>query len=159
MTVLGISLIVLLFAVGMAGAVYPVLPGVLAVYAAFFVHGWFFGFTEFGFWFWAIQTSAVAAILIADYAVSALGVTKFGGSRASVIGSTIGLLIGPFVIPGFGLLAGPFLGAFAGELFAGAHWRQAVKVGIGSLVGFLSSVVVKVLLQAAMIVLYLIWIL
>jgi uncharacterized protein len=155
----GWTLVVLLFVVGMAGAIFPVLPGVLAVYAAFFVYGWFFGFGEFNLWFWALQTFIVAAVMIADYAVSALGVKKFGGTRASVIGSTIGILVGPFVIPGVGLIVGPFIGAVIGEMIVGTPGKQAIKVGIGSVVGFLSSVVVKLVLQAAMIVLFLIWIL
>jgi hypothetical protein len=158
MDILGWVLVVALFAVGMAGAIFPILPGVLAVYAALFVYGLFFGFGEFGFWFWLFQTSIVAAILIADYIVSAWGVKKFGGTRASVIGSTIGILVGPFVIPGVGLIAGPFLGAWIGELIAGADMKQATKAGVGALVGFLTSTVVKLLLQAIMIILFIVWI-
>lgn len=158
MEILGWVLVAALFAVGMAGAIFPVLPGVLAVYGAFFVYGLFFGFGEFGFWFWLLQTSIVAAILVADYIVNAWGVKKFGGTRASVIGSTIGILIGPFVIPGVGLLVGPFLGAWIGELLAGADIRQATRAGVGALVGFLSSTVVKLVLQAIMIVLFFVWI-
>lgn len=155
---LGWTLIIALFVIGMAGAVFPILPGVLAVYAAFFVYGGFFGFGVFGPWFWFIQTTNVLAIFIADYAVSALGVKKFGGSRASVIGSTIGLIVGPFVIPAVGLLAGPFLGAMIGELLVGSTLEQAAKVGVGSVVGFLSGTAMKVVLQGVMIVLFFIWI-
>lgn len=151
-------LIVLLFAVGMAGAVYPVLPGALAIYAAFFVYGWMIGFESFGLWFWLVQTTIVVVLMIADYAVNALGVKKFGGTRASVIGSTIGLLIGPFVIPVVGLIAGPFLGAVAGELIAGKDMRQSLRAGVGALVGFFSGFVVKFALQLLMIILFIIWI-
>jgi uncharacterized protein YqgC (DUF456 family) len=158
MEVIGWILVIVLFAIGMAGAIFPILPGVLAIYAAFFVYGFFIGFGEFGFWFWLFQTSIVIAVIVADYLVSALGVKKFGGSRASVIGSTIGILLGPFVIPGIGLLVGPFLGAVIGELIVGTKLRQAGKVGIGSLVGFLSSVVVKFILQLIMIVLFISWV-
>ncbi|MDF2721859.1 MAG: hypothetical protein K0Q59_1534 [Paenibacillus sp.] len=158
MAILGWVLIIALFAVGMVGAVLPVLPGVLAVYVAFFVYGLFFGFSEFGIWFWLLQTSVVAAILIADYIVSAWGVKKFGGSRASVIGSTIGILVGPFVIPGIGLIAGPFLGAWIGELLVGADMKQAARAGIGALVGFLTSTAVKLVLQIVMVVLFFVWI-
>ncbi|WP_127584869.1 DUF456 domain-containing protein [Paenibacillus koleovorans] len=157
MEIAGWIIVIALFAVGMAGAIFPILPGVLAIYAAFFVYGFFISFDPFGFWFWFIQTSIVAAVIVADYLVSALGVKKFGGSRASVIGSTIGIIVGPFVIPGVGLFVGPFLGAVIGELIAGASLQQSVKVGIGSLVGFLSSVIVKLILQAAMIILFIIW--
>ena len=159
MVMVGWVLVIALFVIGMLGAVYPVLPGVLAVYAAFFLYGWFISFEPFGVWFWLIQTLIVAAVMIGDYAVSALGVKKFGGSRASVIGSTIGLIIGPFVIPAFGLIIGPFLGAVIGELTQGADWKQSFQAGVGALVGFFTSVIVKVVLQLLMIILFIIWIL
>ncbi|NEW08460.1 DUF456 family protein [Paenibacillus sp. SYP-B3998] len=158
MVVLGWVLVILLFVVGMIGAVYPVLPGVLAIYGAFFLYGWLVSFEPFGIWFWLIQSIIVLIIIVADYAVSALGVKKFGGSKASVIGSTIGLIIGPFVIPAFGLIIGPFLGAVIGELIIGTEWKKAFSAGIGSVLGFFSSLVVKIVLQLLMIILFFIWV-
>ncbi|NOU92833.1 DUF456 family protein [Paenibacillus sp. LMG 31456] len=152
-------IVIVLFIIGMVGAVYPVLPGAVAIYAAYFVYGWMIGFEPFGFWFWLTQTTILVVLLIADYAVSALGVKKFGGTKASVIGSTIGLILGPFVIPIAGLLIGPFLGAVIGELIIGTEWKQALRAGVGALVGFFSSVVVKLLLQALMIILFFVWVL
>lgn len=157
MDILGWTLVILLFAVGMAGTIYPILPGALAIYAAFFVYGLFFSFSEFGVWFWIIQTLIVIVLFIADYAVSAWGVKRFGGSRASVIGSTIGLILGPFVIPAFGLIIGPFLGAVIGELIIKTSWDKSLKVGVGSVVGLFTSVVVKIILQLLMIVLFIVW--
>ncbi|KIL36131.1 membrane protein [Cohnella kolymensis] len=157
MAVLGWLIIVALFAVGMAGAVFPILPGALAIYAAFFVYGWFFGFDPFGAWFWIFQTLIVVVLFAADYMVNAWGVKRFGGSRASVIGSTIGIVIGPFVIPGFGLIIGPLAGAIIGEILHGSSLDRAVKVGWGALVGLFTSTVVKLILQAAMIVIFIIW--
>lgn len=158
MDVLGWILVIALFAVGMAGAVYPVLPGVLAIYFAFFVYGWFFSFEPFGWFFWVIQTLIVVVLMVADYAVGAWGVKKFGGSKLSVWLSTIGIIIGPFVIPAFGLVLGPLIGAMIGELIKGESLSKAFKVGIGSVVGLFSSAVVKIVLQLMMIVLFIIWI-
>jgi uncharacterized protein YqgC (DUF456 family) len=157
MDLLGWIIIVVLFVVGMAGAIYPILPGALAIYAAFFVYGWFFTFKPFGFWFWSFQTVIVVVLIAADYIVNAWGVKKYGGSRASVIGSTIGILIGPFVIPAFGLIIGPFAGAVFGELIHGSKMDRSLKVGWGALVGLFSSMVVKIILQTAMIVIFIIW--
>lgn len=39
MAILGWILIIALFAVGLAGAVYPILPGALAIYLAFLYTG------------------------------------------------------------------------------------------------------------------------
>jgi len=152
-------IVVLLFVIGMLGAVYPILPGAVAIYAAFFVYGFMVSFKPFDWVFWTIQTLIVAVLFIADYAVNAWGVKRYGGSRASVIGSTVGVIIGPFVIPAFGLVIGPFAGAVIGELIAGSDLNRSVKVGWGSLVGLFTSVVVKIVLQALMIVLFLLWLL
>lgn len=158
MVVLGWLLVIALFVIGMAGTVYPILPGVLAVYFAFFVYGWFFSFEAFGPFFWIIETLIVIVLLVADYAVGAWGVKKFGGSKLSIWLSTIGIIIGPFVIPAFGLILGPLLGAMIGELIKGQSLDKAFKVGIGSVVGLFTSVVVKVVLQLAMIVVFIIWV-
>jgi uncharacterized protein YqgC (DUF456 family) len=158
MVVLGWLLVIVLFVIGMVGTVYPILPGVVAVYAAFFIYGWLISFEPFGFWFWSIQSLIVISVVVADYAVSAMGVKKFGGSRASVIGSTIGLIVGPFVIPAFGILLGPFIGAVIGELLMGTKWNAALKAGVGSVIGFFSSVVVKIVLQLLMIILFFLWV-
>lgn len=152
-------IIAALFAVGMAGAVYPVLPGALAIYAAFFVYGFMIGFGPFGFWFWLIQTTIVAVVTAADYWIGAWGVRTYGGSRASVVGSTVGVLLGPFVIPVVGLIAGPFIGAVIGELLAGRNWQDALRSGWGALVGLFSSTLAKLALQLLMIVLFLVWVL
>lgn len=157
MDVLGWVLITALFVVGMLGAIYPILPGALAIYGAFFVYGWFFTFEPFGWMFWTLQTLIVVVLFIADYAVSAWGVSKFGGSRASVFGSTIGIIIGPFVLPAFGLIIGPFAGGVIGELIHGSTMKEAVRAGIGALVGLLTSVVVKFILQFGMIIAFVVW--
>lgn len=159
MEIVGWILVVLLFVVGMAGAIFPILPGALAIFAGFIVYGLFISFDPFNIWFWLLQVLIVVALFIADYAVSAWGVKRYGGSRASVIGSTIGIIIGPFVIPGIGLLLGPLLGAVIGELLVGANSNQAFKAGFGAVVGLLTSTVVKIILQLAMIVLFVIWLL
>ncbi|MFF3925753.1 DUF456 domain-containing protein [Paenibacillus lactis] len=158
MDVLGWIIVIVLFIIGMAGAIYPILPGVIAIYLALFVYGWFFTFAHYDAWFWTIQTIILVVLFIADYAVNAWGVKKLGGSKASIWGSTIGLIIGPFVIPAFGLIIGPFLGAFIGELLAGSGASKSMKVGLGSVLGLFSSIVVKVVLQLAMIIVFIFWV-
>lgn len=91
--------------------------------------------------------------------MNAWGVKRFGGSRLSAILSTIGIIIGPFVIPAFGLILGPFIGAVLGELISKAPLDRAIKVGFGSVLGLFTSTVMKVILQLAMIIVFLIWVL
>ena len=95
---------------------------------------------------------------MADYVSNLVGVKKFGGSKAGVWGSTIGLLVGPFIIPFLGILLGPFIGAFLAELIV--HRRsikEALKIGFGSVIGFISSIFTKGIIQILMI-LYFVWV-
>ncbi len=95
----------------------------------------------------------VLLLIGADYAANMIGVKKYGGSKAGVWGSTIGLLIGPFIIPVIGILIGPFLGAMLAELLVHRrNWKEAVRIGFGSVVGFISSVITKGIIQALMII-------
>lgn len=158
MEILGWSLVIILFIVGIAGAIYPVLPGALAIYFGFFVYGWFFSFAEYNVWFWIIQTLIVIVLFVADYIVGAYGTKKFGGTKLTVILSTIGLIIGPFVIPAFGLILGPLIGAILGELISGKDFQQSLKAAWGTMLGLFTSMVVKIILQIAMIVIFFIWI-
>ncbi|MDO7907076.1 DUF456 family protein [Paenibacillus sp. JX-17] len=157
MAVLGWIIVIALFLIGMAGAVYPILPGALAIYLAFFVYGWFFDFSHYNVWFWIIQTLIVVALFVADYVVNAWGVKKFGGSKLATTLSTIGVIIGPFVIPAFGLILGPFIGAFIGEVISGSSVNKAAKVGFGSVLGLFTSTVMKFILQLVMIILFILW--
>nr|WP_244888135.1 DUF456 domain-containing protein [[Bacillus] enclensis] len=77
----------------------------------------------------------------------------FWRDKSRDMGSTIGLLIGPFIIPVFGIILGPFLGAIIGEwIVHRSSFKKTIKVGIGSVVGFISSVFTKGLIQLVMVI-------
>ncbi|MCJ1908801.1 DUF456 domain-containing protein [Planococcus ruber] len=147
--------ILLFFAVGFVGLVYPIIPAVLFIFGGFVVYGLFFEFSDLPWWFWLIESLFVILLFGADALANAFGVKKFGGSKAGLWGSTIGLIVGPFVIPIAGILVGPFLGAILAELiFNKSTIKQSVKSGIGSVVGFITSVFTKGIIQIIMVALF-----
>lgn len=155
MEIIGWIIILLFFVIGFIGLVYPIIPAVLFIFGGFIIYGLFFDFADLPWWFWLIQVLFVILLFGADALANAFGVKKFGGSKAGLWGSTIGLIIGPFIIPIFGILAGPFIGAIAAELmFNRSTVKQSVKSGIGSVVGFITSVFTKGIIQTVMIVLF-----
>ena len=87
------------------------------------------------------------AIFILDYIIPAMGTKKFGGTRAGMIGTSIGLVIGLLApIPG-GIIIGPFAGAFIGEMLNAPNTRIAFKSAVGSFIGFLASTFIKLVVS------------
>lgn len=155
MDILAWILIIAFFVIAFIGLIYPIIPSVIFILGGFVVYGFFYSFGDLPWWFWLIEVLLVVLLFGADTVSNLVGVKKFGGSKAGMWGSTIGLLVGPFVIPFLGILIGPFLGAVIAELLvARTSWEQALKAGVGSLVGFLTSIVTKGIVQALMIILF-----
>ncbi|MCM3725138.1 DUF456 domain-containing protein [Neobacillus cucumis] len=145
-------IISILFIVAFVGLVYPIIPSVLFLLAGFLLYGVFFSFETFSWLFWLIQGLFVVLLFAADYVANLIGIKKYGGSKAGVWGSTIGIIAGPFVIPIFGILIGPFIGAIAAELIVNKRsLSESVKVGVGSVIGFISSVITKTIIQLIMV--------
>ncbi|WP_147532372.1 DUF456 domain-containing protein [Bacillus marasmi] len=154
------SVIIALFVIAFVGLIYPVIPSVLFILVGFIIYGFSFSFEPFTWFFWLVQVLFVVLLFGADYLSNLIGVKKFGGSKAGVWGSTIGLLVGPFVIPAVGIIIGPFIGAVIAELLV--HKKgvsEAIKIGFGSVVGFVSSVITKGIIQAVMIAYFLLLVL
>lgn len=150
----------LLFLGAFAGLIFPIIPGVLLLMGGFILYGIFFSFDHFNWIFWLIQGLFVILLFGADYIANIIGVKKYGGSKAGMWGSTIGLLVGPFVIPFLGILIGPFLGAALAELlFNKKNLNDAIKIGFGSVVGFVSSVATKGIIQTIMLIYFFILVL
>lgn len=155
MEIIAWIIIILSFVIAFVGLIYPIIPSVLFILLGFIVYGMFFSFTELGWLFWSVEILFVILLFAADSISNLIGVKKFGGTKAGMWGSTIGLLVGPFIIPVVGILIGPFLGAVIGEFFVTkSEFKAALKSGIGSLVGFLTSVVTKGVIQVIMIVIF-----
>ena len=125
----------ILLATGILGAFIPVIPGPPLSYIGLLLMQWsgYVGFSSVFLWVWAGIT---IAITIADYFLPSLLAKRFGGSRAAIVGSFLGLLAGIFIFPPWGIIAGPFLGTFVGELIYSRANEKALKVAFGALLAF-----------------------
>ncbi len=133
----------ILMVVGIVGAIVPVLPGPPISYLGLLLLHWT-GWAEFSTQFLVIMAAVAAAVTAVDYVVPVWGTKKFGGSKAGVRGSTIGLIIGVFFFPPIGIIVGPFIGAVIAELMVNADdFNKALRSGFGSLVGFLMGIGLK----------------
>jgi uncharacterized protein len=143
------TIIIILFAVAFIGLFLPIIPSVLFIIGGFVVYGLSYSFEPFGWLFWLVQGMFVLLLFGADYAANMIGIKKYGGSKAGIWGSTI-------VIPVLGILIGPFIGAIAAEMIVHKKGiKEAAKIGMGSVIGFVSSIAAKGFIQTVMIVYFL----
>lgn len=131
--------------IGLIGSILPGLPGPPLSYAGLlFLHFTDkIQFTTGQLIWWAVLTLLT---IIFDYLMPVLGVKKWNGSKWGNIGCIIGIIVGCFIFPPWGILLGPFIGAVLGELvIAGKRTGDAVKAGFGAFIGFLVGTVFKVM--------------
>lgn len=135
--------------IGLAGAVLP-LPGPPLSFAGLLcLH--YSKYADFSpFWLYTLGFITVV-VWVLDYYVPILGVKKFGGTSYGTWGSTIGLLIGFFVVPAIGIFLGSFLGAFIGEIIGGLPSDRALKAAFGSFLGFCTGIFMKIMICLFMI--------
>lgn len=139
--------------VGVVGSILPGLPGPPLSYLGLLLIHWT-RFAQFSMNMLIIWAIIVLIVAVLDYVVPIWGTKKFGGTRAGVRGSTIGLIVGVILLPMMGIvlgpfgllgiLGGPFLGALIGERSAGQDSQKATRAAIGSFIGFLAGTFMKI---------------
>lgn len=152
MSIAGMILAVVFFTIGVLGTILPALPGAPLIWLGMLIYGLFVDFQNLPLMFFIGQGLAVALIFLIDYLASIWGVKRYGGSREAVWGSVLGGLLGVIVLGPFGLIFGPFIGAVAGELYRKSALDKALEVGFGTLIGFLGGAVLKLAIEAVMII-------
>lgn len=132
----------LLCLLGIIGSFLPVLPGPPVSWAGLLLLHLTKAVPD-DWWFLGITAVVALAIFALDYIIPVVGTKKFGGTKAGMIGTTLGLIIGLIApIPG-GIIIGPFVGAFLGELSNKADNKTALKAAFGSFLGFLTGAFMK----------------
>jgi hypothetical protein len=154
MTALLWALAVVLVLVGIAGTVLPALPGAPLVFLGLLLAAWIDGFQRVGWLTLALLAALTLASMGVDLVATSLGAKRVGASRQAVIGAAIGTVAGLFFgLPG--IVAGPFVGAAAGEYLARRDVIQAGKVGLGTWLGLALGAAAKLALAFAMLGLFL----
>lgn len=137
-----ITLGIILTIAGLVGCILPLIPGPPLGYAALMIAQYTLD-KPFTTRFMVVWLILVFLVTLLDYYVPIWGTRKFGGSKSGIWGSTVGLIIGLFFFPPFGIIAGPFIGAVVGELLIGKDMQRALKSGLGSFLGFITGTIMK----------------
>lgn len=137
-------LAVVLAVVGLIGSVLPVLPGPALSWVGwlllFFAPGADISLTSVILW----GIGLVILILLDNFG-STWMTSKMGGSKWGTRGCFIGMILGLFCFPPAGLILGPFVGAFVGELIGNATMGKAFRVALISFVSFLLTTGIKLI--------------
>ncbi len=139
-----LGLAVILMIIGLIGCVLPVIPGPpISFFGLLTLH--FTRFADFGQGFLILMAFIAVTVSIIDYIVPVWGTKKMGGSKAGIWGATIGLIIGIFFFPPIGIIFGPLIGAIVAESMKGKEFKKSFKAGMGSLIGFMMGIGIKLI--------------
>ena len=134
---------VLFIFTGIIGSFVPIIPGPISAWFGLLVLHQTSNIDS-NFLFLTITFSIAVGVFILDYFIPMIGAKKFGGSNSGVIGATIGLIMGMVFLGPVGIFIGTFLGALIGELvYNPSDTRIAFKAATGTLIGFLTGVLLK----------------
>ena len=143
MTALLIFLSLLLLLLGVAGTVFPALPGLPFMFAGAWLLAYSSNYQIIGSFSLLVLFLIAAFGMAMDFVAGILGAKYTGASSEALWGAFIGSIAGIFMGLA-GLVLGPLLGAAIGEFLDKKNIWLAGKVGIGTLIGFIVGTVAKI---------------
>ncbi|MGW8273208.1 MAG: DUF456 domain-containing protein [Thermodesulfovibrionales bacterium] len=133
---------------GLIGCLVPVLPGPPMSYVGLLLMHFA---VRYSFSMRALLIYGVLVIVVTalDYLIPVYWVRRMEGSRGGMIGCAVGLVVGVFLgLPG--IILGPLIGAFVGELATGRRPAGALRSAGASAAGLLAGTGMKVALSLVM---------
>lgn len=143
----------ILLVLGLVGSVIPVIPGHLIILAAAIIHGLMLGENSgLRWWSFLILIALLSISQILEIVSGAAGTKWFGGTKWGAWGAFVGGLVGMFFFP-IGIILGPLIGCLLFEkCFAKQENKAALSSGIGSVVGTVTGMLIKIAFGIVMIV-------
>ena len=144
-----LALGVFLALAGFFGCFVPVIPGPPLSFLSLLMLQ-FTRWGDFSTTFMVVMAVLAVAAVILDYLVPAWGTKKFGGTKRGTWGATIGVFVGMFFgLPG--IVFCPLIGAFIGEYTSNNDTDRSLYAALGSFVGIMTGLVLKLILSGTMI--------
>ncbi|TGE18756.1 DUF456 domain-containing protein [Staphylococcus petrasii] len=145
-------LIILAFIIAFIGLIKPLIPSVLILWIGFLIYQ--FGFHDKGLsWiFYVAMIIFTVFILLSDFLMNKYFVKRFGGSKLGEYVALIGVIVGCFVLPPFGIIIVPFVAVLVVELIQDFDFGKALKASFGSVMAFLASTVAQAIIMVIMVI-------
>ncbi|MFH1173329.1 MAG: DUF456 domain-containing protein [bacterium] len=151
-----IILTFILIILGLLGLVLPFIPDLPLIWLGIAVYAIFTKFAAISWQLLLALFMLTIVVFLLDFWVGVIGAKTFGASRFGIVGSFLGMFFGLMAGSIPGLLVGAIIGAFLGELFSGRDYQQAVKSGLGTVIGFLAGRVLKMIAAVIMVGIFLV---
>jgi uncharacterized protein YqgC (DUF456 family) len=139
------------FILSFVGLVYPIVPSVLVIWLGVVLYHFCINRHELSWITWSMLLLLTALLFAADYLVNLHFVERAGGTKWGTRAATIGLIIGSFVYPPFGVIIVPFALVLVFEMMQKKTFKESFKVAFATLVAFLSGTFAKAVIQLLMI--------
>ncbi|MDC3413223.1 DUF456 domain-containing protein [Terrihalobacillus insolitus] len=149
-------LIAVFFVLSFVSIVFPIIPGPLVLWIGFLLYFFFLDGSNLSAVFWIAMVLLTGLLIVADIIANSYFVKKFGGSKWGERAAAIGVIVGSFILPPFGIIIVPFAAVFIVELLQRKTSKDAWRASLGSLMGFLGGSIAKIAIQVIMIVWFLI---
>ncbi len=144
----------ILIFIGLIGSILPAVPGASVILVGVFIYAWHTGFeiVSWGVIFVLLSLTLITQIL--DYLASMYGAKKFGAGRWGIVGALAGGVIGFIAAGVIGIIIGPFIGAFLLEMMQGKSVNSSLKIGFGTVIGFIGGTIGKFVISFTMVLIF-----
>ena len=133
----------LLALAGVVGGILPFIPGPPLSFLSLLILSWAYQWEPFSGCFLIIMGLLTVLLTVLEYLIPAGGAKKYGASKAGIWGSFLGMPLGLFFFPPWGILIGGIVGAFSGELIAGKEGNAALRASWGVFIGYIAGTALK----------------
>jgi len=142
---------------GLFGLVIPIMPGLVIIWVAALGYGIAAGFGALGWIMFAIITLLMIAGSFIDNVLMGTQARQSGASWVSIAAALVFGLAGNFILPVIGGLIAALLALFVAEWIRRKDWREALKSVRGMAWGCGWAFVIRFIMGAVMIGLWLVW--
>lgn len=128
------------------------IPAVLFLWIGFIIYQWGIDDTSLSWIFWLGMLFLTLLIFISDLLMNRYFVNRFGGSKKKRLAALIGVILGSFILPPFGIVIVPFILVLIVEMLEQKRFDVALKASFGSIVAFFSSTFTQAFVMLIMVI-------
>jgi len=154
-------LIIIFFLLGIIGVFIPMIPDIIPIWVGVLIY-------QFGPFninlpdiFWVVLIIITLITVLSDFLANAIAVKRSGGSNLSVIAALIGLALGLIILGPLGIILGPFVAIFLAEYYKSQQkdYNEPLKIAFSTVLAFIGSGLVKLVLLLIVVIWFLILVL